>query len=359
MRSPFRSKDRAPTNRADNARQRRSQHSQERVSSANQRIVNPVRSRPVTSRGNLFGSPIHQQAGSRRTRRAFYLTMDSRGAEMRLPALPMINPGWRLASGLLAIAAIVGIISFYNSSFFQIPYVEYIGLERVPTTEINAVVNLDYRSIVEVDPQAVVTVIADKFPELVDIKITVELPNIVNISAVERQPVLAWRQDENVTWVDADGYTFPARGEVSGLVTISSESAFPQEPLPIEELVAQAQTRESAEEDGVPVPTEPAAPGKDTPTGRPAIRASLILLSAAQELSQLLPSETTLVYDETNGLGWTAPEGWQVYIGKDLNQFEAKYALYQEIAGYLAEKGVQPSLVSVEHLNAPFYRLEQ
>jgi hypothetical protein len=50
------------------------------------------------------------------------------------------------------------------------------------------------------------------------------------------------------------------------------------------------------------------------------------------------------------------PNGWQVYIGKDLNQFEAKMATYQAIISELESRGIRPTLVSVEHLDAPFYR---
>lgn len=359
MRSFFVSKDHTPLNRADNARQRRVQNRQERISAVNQRVISPSRSRTVISRGSLFGRPIHTKTSSRRARRTFYVAMDSLGAEMRLPALPVFAPGWRILSLLIAIAAAAGIISVYTSPIFQIPYVEYIGLQRVPTEEINSVVNLDYRPIIEVQPQVVLTAIRNKFPELMDVSITVELPNIVNISAVERQPVLAWQQEDNVTWVDADGVVFPTRGEIGGLVTVHSDSAIPQEPLPIEQLVAQAQTLEAAQESGVPLPTETPPSEIDPLSSSPAQRANLKLLSAALELNQLLSANTELVYSDANGLGWTAPEGWQVYIGKDLNQFEEKYTLYQQVAGYLAKNGIQPKLVSVEHLNAPFYRLEQ
>ena len=83
------------------------------------------------------------------------------------------------------------------------------------------------------------------------------------------------------------------------------------------------------------------------------------VLDAAHALSQKLPPETVITYRHDNGLGWTDPGGWQVYIGKDLNKLEEKFGMYQSIASYLASQGLQPVLVSVEHLNAPYYRLEQ
>ncbi len=75
----------------------------------------------------LFGKPIHQQVATKRARRQFYVTMDQRGAELRLPAITVINPGWRLLSGLLAALALAGIIAMLISPFFQIMSVEVTG----------------------------------------------------------------------------------------------------------------------------------------------------------------------------------------------------------------------------------------
>ncbi len=33
--------------------------------------------------------------------------------------------------------------------------------------------------------------------------------------------------------------------------------------------------------------------------------------------------------------------------------------MYQQVTNYLTDQGINPALVSVEHLNAPYYRLEQ
>jgi hypothetical protein len=82
------------------------------------------------------------------------------------------------------------------------------------------------------------------------------------------------------------------------------------------------------------------------------------LVLATKSLSQQLPADTQLVYSSSNGLGWVDQQGWQVYIGTDLQNFEAKYNLYQNLVTHLNNRGLTPVLVSVEHLNAPFYRLE-
>src|SRR5512140_2376732 len=100
--------------RSEEVRKRRTQQSQQRMSTVDNRVFNPVRAaRPVTARGNLFGTPIHQQT-STRARRQFYIAMDQAGAELRLPAISLVNPGWRILSFAIVVLSLVGIFSLWN-----------------------------------------------------------------------------------------------------------------------------------------------------------------------------------------------------------------------------------------------------
>jgi cell division protein FtsQ len=367
------SKSKTPANRVEQSRQKRSARTQERVSSVTNRVINQARNRQVISRGKLFGSPIHQQAATRRSRRTFYLTMDQRGSELRLPTLPVFHPGWRLISGLIAVAALAGLVSMFISPFFQVGSVNIQGLQRISPDEIAAELNLENRSIIEIDRNEILEKVSSKYPELIDIKVNVEMPNIITMSAVERQPVLAWRRGEQILWVDADGFIFPARGEAGSLVIVDGQISLPLEPLSVEELVAEseasaasaaADTANADSADAASAAAESAGEAADPASaalaGLPSNpKANLALLAAALELSQKLDPGTQLLYTEVNGLGWVNQQGWKVYIGKDLNQFDEKFALYQTIASHLADQGIQPTLVSVEQMNAPYYRLEQ
>jgi hypothetical protein len=361
------SKEGTPTGRADQARQRRSQKTEQRAKTVGSRAVKPVQNRPVTVRGNLFGKPLHHQVGTKRARRQLYLTMDQHGAELRLPALPVFHPGWRILSALIAILALAGLVTLYSSPFFQIISVDVIGLERLSPEELTGKLNLENLSIVEVDPQAVNQAITEAYPDLMNIQVKIDMPSFITISAAERQPVMAWLKGDQTTWVDTDGYIFAARGDAGPLLTIESENDIPRAPLPIEEIAALAKATETAAQSEGDTEAKPGllAQVAKTVDAKEVIRkkglekADPTLLTAARDLSQKLPPETTLIYQPDHGLGWTDSQGWQVFIGRDLNQFEEKFTLYQEISRYLAEKGMKPVLVSVENLNAPFYRLEQ
>lgn len=338
-------KNQASTNsatRAEELRRRRSEQSKKRVSKASQMASHPVRVRPVLMRGSGFGTPIHRKARTT-PRRAFYLTVDrAAGVELRLPSLPMIRPGWRLLSGLIAIAALVGIYSFWNSFFFRVGGVDVVGLERISAEEINDRLRLDGYSIIEIDPAAVVQQVREAYPDLRSVQVAVELPNYVTLHAVERQPVMAWQQGDQIHWLDEEGVVFPARGDAGPLVTIHAQDALPLVPL----LPVTSGDGDEAETDAdAPISVEPR-------------RVDITLLEAVQGLSQKLPPETQIAYDGQSGLGWIDASGTHVYIGTDLTNFEEKYLMYQQLASHLAARGEVPYMISVEHLDAPFYRLE-
>jgi cell division protein FtsQ len=307
-----------------------------------------VRVRPVTVRGNAFGTPIVRQKSQRTARRAFYVTMDhAAGTEIRLPSLPMLRPGWRLLSALIAIAAMVGIYSMSSSDFFRLGGIEVSGLQRITPEEISGTIDLEEVSIIEVNTRELKDKLAMAYPELVDISVGVAMPNIITVSATERQPVVVWQKGDQSQWIDAEGVIFPTRGDAGPLVIIRSEEDLPMNIVVTDPLAEGAVAdEETTDESGQPIPV----------TGPATVNTTL--LAAAQGLSAKLPADTAILYTSRNGLGWTDPLGWQVYIGNDLNNFEEKFLMYQGLVQHFNEQGLQPVLVSVEHLDAPFYRLE-
>ena len=162
-------------------------------------------------------------------------------------------------------------------------------------------------------------------------------------------------------WIDAEGNVFPARGDAGPLVTINTEDEIPLAALTEEEL-AQVQAAATANPaaastpvPGVAIVTAPGLPA----TGGIIRKADLALLNASLQLVQKLPEGAEIVYDDVKGLGWNDPRDWQVFIGKDLENFEEKFALYQAITDKISADGVQGvNLISVAQLNAPYYRAE-
>jgi len=122
----------------------------------------------------------------------------------------------------------------------------------------------------------------------------------------------------------------PPRGQVDGLVTVTAAGS-------------------------------PPTPGNldltQTIGARPFLTPELSAAIAA--LAPQVPEGAALVYDPRYGLGWSDPRGWQAYFGKNNSDIAVKLAVYQSMVDHLAERGIQPTLVSVEYPNSPFYRVSE
>jgi hypothetical protein len=71
------------------------------------------------------------------------------------------------------------------------------------------------------------------------------------------------------------------------------------------------------------------------------------------------PEGTDLVYDPQYGLGWKDPRGWDIFFGLEGDDIESKLVVYKSIVEKLEANGVTPTLINLEHIHAPYYRLEQ
>lgn len=319
-----------------------------------ERASAPSPSRPVTVRNTSFGMPIHRQVATANPRRAYYVPINATGAEMRLPSFPVIRPGWRLLSAAIAIAAGIGLFSVIFSPFFRVGQVAIEGQERLAITEIEAVLDLENLSIVEVDPAVVSEELLKRFPNLESASVSTALPTSVTVTLKERTPVLAWKQNDTLQWIDSQGVLFPPVGEVENLLVIHSPESppmvLPESEQLLEEDAAGGADAEAAQESGPRL----AKPVKASPA-----RLEPALLQTAQKLAERLPAGTPLVFTAVQGLGWEDTTGYDVYIGSDLADFEARFAMVQSIAEQLTQRGLGIELISAANLDAPYYRLEQ
>lgn len=323
----------------------------QRGSFPTERASAPSPSRPVTVRNTSFGMPIHRQVATANPRRAYYVPINATGAEMRLPSFPVIRPGWRLLSAAIAIAAGIGLFSVIFSPFFQVGQVAINGQERLAITEIEAVLDLENLSIVEVDPAAVTEELLKRFPNLESASVSTALPTSVTVTLKERTPVLGWKHADNLQWIDSQGVLFPPVGEVENLLVIHSPDSPPMVMPPSEQpLEDDAAAAEDSQESGARL----AKPVKSSPA-----RLEPALLQTAQKLSERLPAGTPLVFTAAQGLGWEDITGYDIYIGSDLANFEARFAMVQSIAEQLTQRGLGIELINAANLDAPYYRLEQ
>lgn len=334
--------------RAELVRQRRAQRSQKTISQTRQAARHPIPSQPVIVRGThpTAARPL-RKAAQTRVRRQYYYTLGSTGAELRLPAIPFIRPDWRIISGLLTILLLLAIYGLASSPTFQIQQYEVQGIQRLTFSDIEAVLGLQGTRIIEFNPAAIKESLAAAFPELKEIQVRVGLPAKVTIQVAERVPVVSWNTADGSYWIDAEGTILPPRGEVENLLQVATNGLPALLNPPADELAA----AETGEERQIPVT---AAVSPVTIWGQridPAIITSLL------DLQSRIPPESNLVYDTLNGLGWKDPRGWDVFIGKDLSNFDQKMNMYEYVIVHLELQGKLPiQMVSVEYVNAPFYK---
>ena len=80
------------------------------------------------------------------------------------------------------------------------------------------------------------------------------------------------------------------------------------------------------------------------------------MVQALITMAPYVPSGMTEAFDPIYGMGWQDPRGWTVYFGQNTKDTPMKLQVYQAIVDTLTRQGIQPSLISVENLNAPFYK---
>lgn len=351
--------------RADRARQRKMQQSSARVANTMQRAISEPtpQARPVTVRNATFGTPMRQRVATTNPRRQYYVALEAPGTEMRLPAIPALHFGTRAVSALVAIACLIGLFSLLFSPFFVVTVPKVNGLNRLTQPEIETALDIENVAIINLNAVTLTENLRQAYPILESARITISLPNQVTVTVKERQPIFAWKFGDKVLWADANGVLFPTAGEPPEMLTISADAepplyVSPEEQKAIEEAEkANITVGLSASDKAVLAITLKNNPQKGEKGKTDKI--DPVLLSAAQKLAAYFPAGKVLAYSKSYGLGWQDPGGWEVYIGKDLNSFDQKYALYQSVNQQLAGQSITPAIISVEFLDAPYYRLEK
>jgi cell division protein FtsQ len=244
-------------------------------------------------------------------------------------AMPKIAFGPRWASSILMMLCVAGLYLMTSDNYFTVSYANVLGNNRVSAEEISSAMGAMGKPAALLSPAEIEYNILNAFPDIATAHIEINLPADVVVTVTERQPVAAWQQDGQTVWVDAQGYAFPPRGFVEGLVTVSAVGA---------------------------------PPGPDNVDAAQQVGAHPFLneemAAALLVISPRVPQGSTLVYDPRYGLGWTDPRGWQAYFGHTHGDVNTKIQIYQGMVDYLSKQGIAPKLISVEYPDAPFYRTE-
>ncbi|MEW6717385.1 MAG: FtsQ-type POTRA domain-containing protein [Chloroflexota bacterium] len=316
--------------RAEIVRKRRTKRHQQRVAERNVSRYQPFPSSASTivARGDISGIPVYQRQ-KQTPRKRVDVPLGVPGAEAQLPAIPRVRIGWRLLSFVLVLGLAFVLAYLWNFPALRVKEVDFQGLQRLSSFDLNVVLGIHGLPIFAVSTDQVMDRLQGSFPDIKSVSVRVELPNIVQVTVKERQPVLAWQREGKTVWVSADGLAYTPRGDPSLPLVVHAEGPPPLPPVK-----------------------------SDLPVGTQRLLTPQMVL-AFQILRMYAPAEADLLYHPDRGLGWEDPLGWHVYFGHEVNEIEKRLEVYQAIRDYLETEGLQPSLVSVENIHAPFYRWEQ
>lgn len=261
------------------------------------------------------------------------------------------KPGWRMLSFLL-----VGLLSYmvytaWFSPIFRVTEIQISGLQRLDEKDISSQINALGKHVFAIIPQEIIDEISSDYPELREVHLSVLLPGKLSVSIIERQPMFAWKMKDFEMWVDTEGYLIPARGNTGNLLSIAADSP----PLyQLDTDLKKAGITKIIQDKNIEKP----ALSELVFFSQPKHIDSTLLLGVLQ-LNAWMPNEQTLLYKRKRGLGWEDPRGWDVFVGQKLENINEKMVMYETIVRNLEKEGIQPSMVSVEFLHAPFYRMDE
>ncbi len=343
---------------------------------------------PVMARGSLDGMTRPGSRRHRTARKLHNVPLNAQGAEMRIPSLPRIGIGWRVASFALLVLTALTLYLLWTSPMYRVEMPKVKGLKQITTSDVSKALALKGSSVVALDSGRMQQTLLDTFPEFSTVVVQVDFPNTVYITVTERVPVLVWKQDGRSYLVDAEGMTFPARAETDDLastyVVVEASGDLPafikpvraSDPAGTGETEAGESIRLEEQQKAQEAIRSLGALTDQLPFTLPAeARARAFLppemVTVILRLSQQLPKGSQLLYDPERGFGWQDRRGWQVYMGNfgpdeptahssDLAEVVAvKLQVYRAILERVRSLGEKPSLISVEYLHAPYYRVEQ
>ncbi len=318
-----------PSTRSETVRQRRAKETAKHVERARKDATRPMP--PVTTRDRREVVKSRRKPTSQSTRRRFQVALlpISPDSNMRGISIPRPELGWRLLSFILAALLGAGLYFAFNLPAFRVTEAQVTGNQILTQADINSTLVVAGQPIFLLVPAELENRLRINYPELISVKVTVTMPNLVSVNIAERQPLIRWQQGDGYTWISEDGVAFRPRGEMPGLIPVVALSAPPVE--------------------GTEAP--------DALTPAPFLSAEMI--QALKGLVGHVPASTPILYDASFGFGWNDSRGWRVYFGTSARDVELKIRVYESMVSSLTQRGIQPALINVTYPTAPYYRMSQ
>jgi hypothetical protein len=270
-------------------------------------------------REEVFPRPAAGRRRPNARRRVVLPVSEIEGAELQLPAVPVVRQARRfLALALMAGLFLLGYHYMTNPRYVvQLPLIS--GEVVLSDVQVSSIAGVRGKPILLVDPKAVKDRL-ESYPEIKAADVELDWPNEVAIRIEERMPVMSWMDSGRTWWISEDGIAFLGREASAALPHLVSDDAV------------------------LTITDDPMQPVIDPG-----------LVRAVQQLNILIPELKEYSFSIDHGLGFVDPHGWQVYFGQG-GDLSMKIVVYQAVVENLTEKGLVPEIVSVEQVTAPYYR---
>jgi hypothetical protein len=219
---------------------------------------------------------------------------------------------------------------------FYINSIPVVGAQVIPANEVLLASELGGVHIFAADPNDVANKIIDSVPGVISATVSLEWPNIVEITIGEDAPVAMWEENGKQFWVNSGGKLIPARVPIPNLLTIRSEVTTADIALDLEEV-------ELAE-------------GEEAPPPNDLINDFVAedVLEGARQLKILQPQANFFYYRPAGGLSFDDPRGWRAYFGV-ANDMEQKQVVYDVLVNQILANNQQPVYISVSNQEKPYY----
>lgn len=312
--------------RAEQVRVRRESNSARHMERVIKDVTRPV---PMVTTRTIQSGAASNRKPARNTRRRFQIALPIARDDMRPLSVPRPRFGMRALSFMIVALLATALYLAYNLPQFRATQAQVTGNRLISPLEVNSVMNVAGQPIFLLKPDDLETRLRLNFPELVAVKVTISLPNLISVELTERKPVVRWQQGDGYTWIGDDGVAFRPRGDIAELISVVAVSA-----PPVEETVS----------------TDPFSPA-------PFISPELI--RTLQGLAGHVPPGMSILYDANFGFGWDDPRGWRVYFGTSSSDVELKMRVYESMVNSLTQRDIRPALINVTYPTAPYYRMGQ
>jgi hypothetical protein len=272
------------------------------------------------------GMATSRKSQGRSGRKSYDVAFSLGRTDVRAPILTMPALGPRWISAVLTFLLGFMLYTMWTASTFTVSAAEVHGNQRLTSEDVTSALGVSGQPIFKAVPALIRNNLRTAFPDLASVSVRVNLPNHIIVNVVERQPLLVWYEDGAVTWIDANGVAFKPRGDVQGLIQVASTGT-PPKPL-----------------------ADPAKSIFDQIFIDPEMVKAIVALSPS------VPAGVSMTFDPKYGIGWQDTRGWSVYFGQNIQDIPIKLEVYRSIVDTFIRQGIQPTMISVEYLDAPFYK---